>query len=357
MGRRVSKRSPNLVAADAVSRIYDLTIDTNTWFSEIVAMVRSVSDRGHGALGTIFHWSNFAVVHHELDGAHPKNSEVLPRGTPNPSVWSTSARFASSRVLFTLSRASSFLASPFWSGLTPLLREISVKDCVAFLGSDGVGTAIGFGAPSGVHRPELLLPERYFTQCVLPHVGTAFRLRRALTGLDLDTESVEAIFSDEGRCLYAQGMAQERSARTLLHAAVRYRVNGRKPGSDRHRPSPRDWLLEGRWSLIDRYEENGRHYVVAYRNPVGILDPRRLSGREREVVARIAQGMSQKIVAVELGVKESTVATIAHKVVRKLGLRSTREIPLFWRDLDGTPTSLNSASLEPPKIHPSPRRK
>ncbi|OQX67214.1 MAG: hypothetical protein B6A08_16625 [Sorangiineae bacterium NIC37A_2] len=346
MDRRASKRNPKLVAADAVSSIYDLTLDTSTWFSEVVSMVRSVSDRGYGVLGTIIESGTYRVVHQRLDGAHPKMDEMAHIGSHlGDAAWSIVGRAACADSRFVLHRASSIFSPEFWTTIAPFRRETAIADSLSFVGTDGAGTAIGFGAPSRLERPALMPPDRYLTQCVLPHVGIAFRIRRALNGQALDTEYAEAIFSGESRCLHAQGMAHEGATRSLLRAAVREHLRERCGSRATPDRNPRDMLLAGRWSLIDRYEENGRRYVVAYRNPAGVLDPRRLSERERDVVARVALGMSQKLVAAELGIKESTIATIAHKVVRKLGLRSTRELPLFWRDLDGTPTSLNFANL------------
>ena len=85
--------------------------------------------------------------------------------------------------------------------------------------------------------------------------------------------------------------------------------------------------------------------MIAYRNPPGVLDPRRLSPREREVAAYVAQGMSQKAVAAELGIRASTVASVAGVLVRKLGLLSTTQLPLFWRDTAGHAVALGRSDV------------
>jgi DNA-binding NarL/FixJ family response regulator len=186
--------------------------------------------------------------------------------------------------------------------------------------------------------------EKRLAQSVLPHFAAGLRLRRSLSGLALDNESAEAVFDPRGRCANAQGMAEPDSMRKLLGEAILERERARaQPADDDEQP--RDALLAGRWSLVDRFDSDGRRFIVGYRNPPGVLDPRRLSLREREVASRIARGMSQGAVAAELGVSASTVASVASGVVKKLGLRSTRELPLFWRDTSGQPVALGRADL------------
>ena len=185
----------------------------------------------------------------------------------------------------------------------------------------------------------------------VPHLGggyvgfyTALRLRRALSGLSLETASAEAIFEPGGRCLNARGMAEPADARETLRAAVvkMERCGARPLTRDEE---PREALLAGRWSLVDRFDGHGRRFLVAYRNPPGVLDPRHLSPREREVAAGVATGMSQTALAAELGVRPSTVASIASSVVKKLRLASTRELPLFWRDTAGHPLALGRSNV------------
>ena len=59
------------------------------------------------------------------------------------------------------------------------------------------------------------------------------------------------------------------------------------------RDDARAALLEGRWSLVDRFDSDGRRFIVAYRNPPGVLNPRRLTAREREVAARILDRIAE----------------------------------------------------------------
>jgi DNA-binding NarL/FixJ family response regulator len=220
---------------------------------------------------------------------------------------------------------------------------LPARDSCGLNGPDGAGLFIALAAPrkeAGRPRPF----EHRLARTVLPHFAAALRLRRSLSGLALEAESAEAVFDPHGRCVNAQGMADPASAREILREEVVKLEHTRALASDESDDS-RQALLAGRWSLVDRFDRDGRRFIVAYRNPPGVLDPRRLSLRERDVAAGLARGISQSALAAELGISASTVASVAGSIVKKLGLRSTRELPLFWRDAAGHPVALGRGEM------------
>jgi DNA-binding CsgD family transcriptional regulator len=85
-------------------------------------------------------------------------------------------------------------------------------------------------------------------------------------------------------------------------------------------------LVAGRWSLLDRFESDGRRYLVARRNDDDVRDPRGLTSRERQIAARAALGHSNKLIAYELGVSPSTVATFLTRALKKLGCATRAEL-------------------------------
>jgi DNA-binding NarL/FixJ family response regulator len=90
----------------------------------------------------------------------------------------------------------------------------------------------------------------------------------------------------------------------------------------------RHWqaLVAGRWSLIDHFDSDGRRFVIARPNaPLGI----QLSGltsREQQVLGLAAHGHPYKIIAYELGLPISTVATHLNRAMAKLGIDSRRQL-------------------------------
>jgi DNA-binding CsgD family transcriptional regulator len=323
--------------AEMVLAAYDLSGDLCTWFAGAVSQFRAHLDDGHGAFGAIASREPAETLHLHLDGAHPLNRALVRIG---PSIGFHQrlpqgfAASTASRVLGVTRHA---------KAMAPFLPALIGADHCGLTGPDGAGLELVIVAPRkeiGVVRPF----DHHLARRVLPHFAVALRLRRSLTGLALDSDCAEAVFDPEGRCVNAQGMAEPVDARELLRAAI-VEIERRRRPSTQETSEPRDALLAGRWSLVDRFEKDGRRYVVAYRNPPGVLDPRRLSPAERDVAARIAQGTSQSAVAAELGISPSTVASIANSVMKKLGLRSTRELPLFWRDAAGYPVALGRGDL------------
>jgi len=83
-----------------------------------------------------------------------------------------------------------------------------------------------------------------------------------------------------------------------------------------------------------------------------------LSPREREVLVLVAQGLANKEVARELGIRTTTVKNHVHAVLTKLGATSRREAvqrafergllegPFRWCPLDGTPCPLPAERRE-----------
>jgi DNA-binding NarL/FixJ family response regulator len=324
-------------AAEMVTLAYDLSFDFPSWFVEAVSTFRTHLDDGFGIYGAIARREPPKLLYLHLDGAHPLNRVLCALG---PSV----GMYRRLPHGFSAGTASEVLGQTVNArAVAPFLSVLRAPDSCGLSGPDGAGLVLAFAAPRGkVAGPRL--SEQRLAQSVLPHFAAALRLRRSLSGLAFDTESAEAVFDSHGRCTNAQGMAEPNSMRKLLSEAILERERARAHPADDDE-QPRDALLAGRWSLVDRYDSDGRRFIVGYRNPPGVLDPRRLSPRERDVASRIARGMSQTAVAAELGVSASTVASVATGVVKKLGLRSTRELPLFWRDTSGQAVALGRDDL------------
>jgi DNA-binding NarL/FixJ family response regulator len=84
-------------------------------------------------------------------------------------------------------------------------------------------------------------------------------------------------------------------------------------------------MARARWTLVDHFDEDGKRYLLAVREAAGdglsVLSP-----RERQVVGFVAQGRSNKSVAYELGISQSTVSVLVCRASARLGVRSRREL-------------------------------
>lgn len=157
---------------------------------------------------------------------------------------------------------------------------------------------------------------------ITTHMATALRLRRRI---EREAAEDEAVLSPSGGLLHATGRARQADARERLRAAARAIDRARGP---LRRSDPQQaldlWhgLCDGRWSLVDRFESDGRRFVIAHRNEPNLPDLRGLSPREATVAAFAQLGQSNKEIAYALGISASSVATHLSGALRKLGFSS-----------------------------------
>jgi len=222
---------------------------------------------------------------------------------------------------------------------------------------DAIGVVARDGRGAGLVLTECLREARRSTarerarwERAAAHLGAGLRLRRRLSSLDLDDPNVEAILDSEGRVQEARGVARPTAARDVLRAAAR--AVDRARGDTRTDPEEalELWraLVDGRWSLVDHYESDGKRWVVARRNDVADGDPRGLTPREQEVAELVGLGESNKAIAYRLDVSPSAVSLSVRGAIDRLGLSGRSELAAFfapggprWRlirvDLAGEP--------------------
>lgn len=160
------------------------------------------------------------------------------------------------------------------------------------------------------------------------HLQAAYRLRSLLETGELEAE---AVIDPRRGVVHADGEACEKDRCERLRAAVR-RVDAERSRSGSRDPDAAlafwNGLVDGRWSLVEQFESDGRRFFLAYPNMHGIDNPRVLTQRERAVVAHAVQGDSNKWIAYQLGIREGTVAKHLSSSLRKLGLSHRNQ--LIW---------------------------
>jgi DNA-binding CsgD family transcriptional regulator len=166
------------------------------------------------------------------------------------------------------------------------------------------------------------------------------RLRSALETLHSGGESrPDAILSPSGRVEHAEGDAREAVARASLRsrAAAIDRARGRLRRSDPD-AALETWqgLVAGRWSLVDRFESDGRRYVVAHRNEPPTDRILSLTSRERQVVGHRMRGHSAKLTAYTLGISPAAVSATMKSSLQKLGVGTVAEMLHVLGDVAGS---------------------
>jgi DNA-binding CsgD family transcriptional regulator len=175
---------------------------------------------------------------------------------------------------------------------------------------------------------------------IASHVAAASRLRNRLLVQPTEADG-EAVVTPSGAIEHAEGEAIGRTARDVLREAVLLRekalAGGTKSDPD---GALRMWrgLVEGRWSLVDRFERDGGRYIVAHANDINAPGPRVLSAQERTVVAMAAQGQPLKLVAYDLGLSAAAVSAALRTGMAKVGASSRAELTRIFATLHGHPS-------------------
>lgn len=223
-----------------------------------------------------------------------------------------------------------------------------VRDAISVLGRLDSERTLALLSP----RAELASTtreERYRWHQAMCHVAAGLRLRRAALAVpSAGGPDADAILDPSGRVHDANGAARSTSALESLRAAVK---NIERARSSKGRRDPivamENWrgLVDGRWSLVDRFDADGKRFVVAVKNDPEVLDPRGLSKREQQVAELVGLGRSTKEIAYELGLSLSAVSMTAGKARRKLGLGSRTELASFFSPA-GVRERLAEAAIE-----------
>ena len=208
----------------------------------------------------------------------------------------------------------------------------TVADVLGVVAHSGTGRGVVLNAVLDASRRSTPTERRRWTRCAA-HIGAALRLRALGQGLALDAAPVEAIFDGGGKLHDARDGAAARTARETLRQAVRQVDQARTAVGRRDADAALEaWegLVRGRWSLVDRFDSDGRRFVVAVRNDPLHPDPRGLSPRERQVAEYVGLGRSAKEIGYLLGVCAASVENSTRRAQAKLGLGSRVELTAFF---------------------------
>jgi DNA-binding CsgD family transcriptional regulator len=208
-----------------------------------------------------------------------------------------------------------------------------IRDAISVLAAEPTGPSLLVTVP---YSEKVSIPSRTLGQLTraTAHLCSALRLRRRASeagGLEAPgglAPDVEAVLDPSGKVHHASGEAEAKGARASLIEIVRRVEHAR--GRLRH-TDPEEaleiWqaLFDGRWSVVERSDSDGRRFLLARRNRPGERDPMALTQGERDVLVCAARGHANKYIAFLLGVATSTVSTRLESALRKMGLSSRRE--------------------------------
>lgn len=166
-------------------------------------------------------------------------------------------------------------------------------------------------ARTSIERREMFL-------ALARQVTNQLRLRRLL----VDEASERVVFDAEGRCLHAEGQGRELETQARLRKFLELRDEAKRATDEGQSvASLKLWesVLNGEYSFLDQYEAGTRR-IIAIRTPPEVKALRRLTVKERAIVANALKGEANKVAALELGLPESSVATLLGRSLAKMGL-------------------------------------
>jgi DNA-binding CsgD family transcriptional regulator len=356
---------------------YRLDVDEGAWVESIARTLAPMLDQGLGVQTMLcdLRSGRAEVRHARLDGGTEAWASVWRENWLEPHIASLSQEQLARVLAFApVSRAADLweavsraeptygellrrLAREGWSrALGPVVGETADADEKLFypdslnvvaLDPSGVGVAIV------ANRAERARPggsERELERLggVAAHLTAALRLRLRHGDPRAALDEAEVVFDRKGRVVHAEGAGL--ASRDVLADAVSARssLSGDLPSAEvlaRWRA-----LHEGRWSLLDVEEADGKVWTLACANAPRAARLQQLTQREREVVALLALGRSNKAIAYELGISSSTVATLVARARWKLGAKSAADLVRFGRDATIAAATMSPTATESPQI-------
>ncbi|HTJ80926.1 MAG TPA: LuxR C-terminal-related transcriptional regulator [Polyangiaceae bacterium] len=275
---------------------------------------REVTEAASDVLGT-----EPAVMQEFVRGPDgPIDLKVVAAGLPQETIERMNELLSSRDVpegfnrafgAFEAAVASDLFGTPSTSAfMESYLAEFDWRDAVAIQAVGDPGPSLLLSASS---KARITDPGRRVARLkkLARHFAAAHRLRS-------HRPVIEAVLDLDGKVHHAEGPARSVAAREVLKGAARTVSRAR---SQKSVDAVLAWqaVWDGRWTMVDSFERDGRQWLVARKNDGAPPSPHVLLPTERDVVERVARGESLKVIGAELGMPISTVsATLASAMVK-----------------------------------------
>lgn len=190
-----------------------------------------------------------------------------------------------------------------------------VKDAFVAYAGDGEGGCVQIIAPANhalCTHPRI----RAAWGRVMFHVAAALRLRRRVR----DGHTPAAVLGDD-----SSGGELSATLRARVAAAAQ-RIQDLRAGDPDRALDTWQGLVTGRFSLVDRWDDGGRRFVLVYRNAPVAKNPRALGASERAIVELVGRGASNKEAAYALGLSLDAIAKGLASSLAKLGLGQRHQL-------------------------------
>lgn len=313
---------------DVVRAGYGLSAPDKDWLDSLLSTARTLLDRGDGLMAYTYDASARTVRFGEFvatgraEAAFERLAECVARqdAAVQYKLYRTAGAFGS--ISQNLGIGEALGAAPFF---VERFHPLGVKDFLAMNATDPSGAGVVLCAPlRGIYEASGSARARWGKAA--SHVAAAFRLRRAL-GTANPMVDAEAILTPSGRVEHATGPAETPQARKALrHATQIFESATQRKSTGPEALQAWTALVEGRWSVVDCFDTDGRRFVVARKNDPAVSITMALTEQEAQVLGYARLGHGIKLVAYELGLPVSTVSVLLDRGLKKIGLKSRQEL-------------------------------
>jgi DNA-binding CsgD family transcriptional regulator len=204
-----------------------------------------------------------------------------------------------------------------------------IVDSVGLTSLDARGHGVGICAGLA-HQGSLSLRETRLLARLATHLGARDRLRDVEGARRLGEADV--VFSTAGKVVHARDEVVANARTGAAREGLAARDFARK---SRHSAEKalEVWqgLVDGRWSIVDHVDTDGRRFVLAVKNAPRVDRRANLTPTQRRVTALAAMGHADKEIGYMLGVPATAVDAALRRARRKLGARSRTELAMIWR--------------------------
>jgi len=325
--------STNRTAPDLISVVeaaYNVDVPESEWLRAIVEALRPTLEDGLGMFAYLYDTSERPFRVHSLMHDTPVDANGVAMLTAEVNDEYVRKSWRSPSVAMA-SETEGYSDHP---AVHEVFFPHGIQDVFTINARDDVGVGAWIGAPL---RKLMVMNEdvRARWTRVAAHVRAALRLRLRLAGKGTDGDGTngkaEAVLRPNGTIEHLEGDAS--SAKAALRQAVLGMRSARgelRGDPDRALPAWRA-LVKARWSLVDDFESGGEHYIVARANSVASSGLGLLSSREAQVVACLANGLTNKEAAYELGISDSTVRVLVVRASQKLKVSGREALIAAYR--------------------------
>jgi DNA-binding CsgD family transcriptional regulator len=328
---------------DVLGSAYHLDGDDKSWLDQVARAVQRHLDPRHVGIFSFFYEltsDGRVTTSHERSYDMPEPLGALggkiASGLPPWYVRQTFAQHPCGSAVHTGNARARTLAR---TQMQAAFASVGWRDLLVVNGLDPTGNGVYVAAARRTTR-RLSRPLQARWTRVAVHLAAAWRLRRALRDAKLRTvDAAEAVLGPDGKIAHARDVARTKEARQALTHAARGIERARTRRGKNGDRAVAEWtgLVAARWSLVDHFESDGTHWLLARRNDVADVGKADLSPRELQAVAFAALGHTNKLIAYEMGIAAETVRVLLHRAGRKLGARDRTELITRAR-LTFTPT-------------------